>query len=173
MTQPNIAYKGFTLIELLIVLIIIAITLAIGIPNIRATIISNRLTASANDMIVALQLARSESIKKVRLAGVSIGTDNNGNSAPNKWIAFLESSTLPTSTPTAGTGTLIQSYEAATNIDLTVTSAGTNDDTPTYRSDGRLNSSTTITMDFTAANVTEKRTITIVPSGRVSVVTTP
>lgn len=160
--------KGFTLIELLVVVAIIAVTLAFGIPNLRATVISNRLTASANDMITALQLARSESIKrgKTAVAGVSIHTNSLGNHESNKWIAWLGSSTLPTSTPTAGTGILIQTYEAASGITVSST-----DDTPEYLSNGRLSNTAEIDITFTAAGVTESRVVTIAPSGRVSVAT--
>jgi type IV fimbrial biogenesis protein FimT len=160
--------QGFTLIELLIVIAIMAITLAFGLPVFKATIASGRLTASANDMIVALELARSESIKKIKFAGVSIHADRNGDAAQNQWIVFLDSSTLTTSA-TPGLGTLIQSYQAANGVTVSST-----DDTPTYRSDGRLSTSAPITVVFTSAGgITENRTLTISPSGRVNLVTNP
>jgi type IV fimbrial biogenesis protein FimT len=148
-TEPN----GFTLIELLVVLAIMAITLMVAIPSIRTTLINSRLTASANDMIVALQIARSESIKRMTSAGVS-GTSSTGATTNiNQWVAFYNPGT-----------TLIQSYTAARGI--TVTS---NDYAPTYRPDGRLSSLSNITMTFAAAGVTETRILKIQSSGRVCV----
>ena len=150
--------QGFTLIELLVVVAIIAITLGIGLPSFQSVIASNRLTASANDMVIALQIARSQAIKQVKFAGVSIHTNDAGTTAANKWIAFLDSSTIIS----PGTGTLIQSYAAANGV--TVTSS---DDTPKYRPDGRLEQAVTadIIITFTTTGSTEQRTLTIKPSG--------
>ena len=151
--------QGFTLIELLVVVAIIAITLGIGLPSFQSVIASNRLTASANDMVIALQIARSQAIKQVKFAGVSIHTNDAGTTAANKWIAFLNSSTLGAG---ATDGKLIQSYAAANGV--TVTSS---DDTPKYRPDGRLEQAVTadIIITFTTTGSTEQRTLTIKPSG--------
>ena len=154
--------QGFTLIELLVVVAIIAITLGIGLPSFQSMIASNRLTASANDMVVALQIARSESIKQVKFAGVSIHTNNTGAAAANKWITFLNSSTLGSG---ATEGKLIQSYAAAKGV--TVAATG---NTPEYRPDGRLTAAAAITITFTTSGSTEQRVLTIQRSGQVSVV---
>ncbi len=157
-------YQGFTLIELLVVIAIIGITLGIGLPSFQSIAASNKLTASANDMVVALQTARSESIKKMKFAGVSIHTDVNGNSpVDNNWIAFLNSSTLTTK---GGVGTVIQNYAASSGVTVSST-----DDTPSYRPDGRLTSVVPIVVTFTASGSDEQRTLTIQPSGRMNVTT--
>ena len=56
--------KGFTLIELLIVVAIISMTMAIGLPSFQSIIASTRLTSAANAMVSALQLAKMEAIKQ-------------------------------------------------------------------------------------------------------------
>ena len=52
--------KGFTLYELLITTLVIGVILAIGVPNMRDFRANSRMTATANDMHAAFQLARSE-----------------------------------------------------------------------------------------------------------------
>ncbi len=148
--------QGFTLIELLGVIGIMGVTLAFGLPVFKSTIASNRLTASVNDMVVALQLARSESIKQVKIAGVSI--PSGGGSS---WYTFMEVSGVPAN--------ILQNYTAATNVRVAAISNGGSDETPTYRSDGRLNSNADIQFRFTIAGGTEQRILTIAPSGRVNV----
>lgn len=56
-------YRGFTLIELMVGLAVLAIIIVVGIPSMSVFINSNRLTAQANDLLSALQLARSEAIR--------------------------------------------------------------------------------------------------------------
>lgn len=77
--RPPLQHAGFTLVELLVVMTIAAILLAVGIPNLRSFIISNRLAAASNDFFSALNLARSEAIKRsasVTLARKSSTTKN-------------------------------------------------------------------------------------------------
>ncbi|MSR17281.1 MAG: prepilin-type N-terminal cleavage/methylation domain-containing protein [Methylococcaceae bacterium] len=69
--------NGFTLVELLVIVAIISITMAIGLPSFQSTISSTRLTSVANAMVSALQLTRFEAIKQ-RKSVVVIKKNNMG-----------------------------------------------------------------------------------------------
>jgi type IV fimbrial biogenesis protein FimT len=56
--------SGFTLIELLITIAIASVLLAVAVPSFNGMIVSNRLTTQANDMVGAINFARSEAIKR-------------------------------------------------------------------------------------------------------------
>lgn len=66
---------GFTLIELMVTISIAGILLAIAIPSFTSVISSNRLTTSANELVTALNLARSEAIKR----GIQVTLLRNGS----------------------------------------------------------------------------------------------
>ncbi len=61
--QPEYS-PGFTLIELMITLSIAGMLIGIAIPSFTSIITSNRLTASTNELVTALNLARSEAVKR-------------------------------------------------------------------------------------------------------------
>lgn len=93
--QPK--YKtGFTLIELMVTIAIVAIVLGIAIPSFSSTIASNRLTTSANELVTALNLARSEAVKRGASVTVRKVDDNSftnlGASAnwENGWDVFTD-----------------------------------------------------------------------------------
>ncbi|MFT7688192.1 MAG: type IV fimbrial biogenesis protein FimT [Candidatus Azotimanducaceae bacterium] len=58
LSKSNI--KGFTLIELMIGLIIIAIGMSIAVPSFQGMVARNRIATQVNDMLLAVNLARSE-----------------------------------------------------------------------------------------------------------------
>lgn len=66
---------GFTLIELLMTITIAALVLTFGVPSFQEISRNNRLTAQANDLIGALNLARSEAIKRRAPVSVCSSTD--------------------------------------------------------------------------------------------------
>ncbi len=55
--------KGVTLYELLITLLVVGVVLTLGLPNMVEFRQNGRLTATANDLIAAFQLARTESAR--------------------------------------------------------------------------------------------------------------
>lgn len=55
---------GFTIIELLITIVIAGIVMTIGIPSFTGSIRSSRLTSNINELVTALNLARSEAVKR-------------------------------------------------------------------------------------------------------------
>ena len=56
--------RGFTLIELMVTLAVLSILLTVGVPNFHTFILKNRISAAANNLIGALNLTRSEAIKR-------------------------------------------------------------------------------------------------------------
>jgi type IV fimbrial biogenesis protein FimT len=56
--------RGFTIIELMIVMVVAAVVLAIGAPQFSEFRRNNRLSGASNDLLAALQLARTEAIKR-------------------------------------------------------------------------------------------------------------
>lgn len=77
---------GFTLIELMVTIAIAAILMGIAIPSFVATISSNRLTTSANELVSALNLARSEAVKR----GQQVVVKKTGTNWEDGWHVFVD-----------------------------------------------------------------------------------
>lgn len=75
--------SGFTLIELLVTIAILAILLGIGVPSFRSMVESNRIRTVSNDLVSALQLARSEAVK--RGVPITLCSSNDQASCSGAW----------------------------------------------------------------------------------------
>jgi type IV fimbrial biogenesis protein FimT len=67
---------GFTLVELIITITIVAILVAIALPNFHDFIIRSTVNSNANDLVGALNTARAEAVKRGRPVAVIA---NGGN----------------------------------------------------------------------------------------------
>ena len=56
--------RGFTLVELMVVLTLLGVLLGVGIPSFRDFIATQKVKAAAQDLAMAMLLARSEAIKR-------------------------------------------------------------------------------------------------------------
>ena len=83
-------HKGFTLIELMVTISVLAILLTIAVPSFRTFVLNNRITGQANDMMTALNYARSEAIKR----GLPVSMSSNSGTADwsTGWIVFANPS---------------------------------------------------------------------------------
>lgn len=90
MTQQS----GFTLIELIITLAIAAMVLAIGVPSFQGMMRDNRLTTQVNELVAAMNLARSEAIKRGRRVTLCKSADGAscaaGGGYQQGWIVFVD-----------------------------------------------------------------------------------
>lgn len=93
---PNAAahQKGFTLIELMVTLALAAVLLTVGVPSFRAFIQNNRLATQLNEFVTALNVARSEAIKRARTMTVCKSADGATCTTAGQWqqgwIVFLD-----------------------------------------------------------------------------------
>jgi type IV fimbrial biogenesis protein FimT len=90
--QAN-AVRGFTLVELAITLVVLSVLMALAAPLFTGMSNGNRLTSDANEIIAAMQIARSEAVR--RNARTSFCQSSNGTSCSNSatwqgWLVFAD-----------------------------------------------------------------------------------
>lgn len=87
-----------TLIELMTALGVLAILVAISVPSYRNYTLRSRVTTTTNDLVTALNLARSEALRASAIAVVCAATDpdaatpacSNDTDWTTGWIVFVD-----------------------------------------------------------------------------------
>lgn len=154
---------GFTLIELMVTISIAAILLAVGVPSFQAIIENNRLATQSNELITAVNLARSEAIKR----GVNISITPNTLDYENGWCVHTGVA--------CNAGTELRQFPELSGMALTVNTG--NDTVVTFNGRGQKTAPggpVTIGLQPTTCTTGETgraRTIGIVNTGRASVTT--
>ena len=168
----NQEMSGFTLLELMIALAIGAVILVLGVPSFKGTIDNQRMTSATNEMVMSLNLAKSEAIKRV--AYVSICKSSNGVSCgaagtswDDGWIIFANATVANSGSIDAG-DEILRVYPALRDS-LSLTPSGTIDGFVSFRPSGTLGTSAanmtgTLTM-CDERGATYARGILLDPSG--------
>ncbi len=86
------ANRGFTLMEMMVTLAIASILLALAVPNMRDFVQNNRAVSLSSNFMSAMNVARSEAIKRGSPVSVCASGDVNQTSCggpwTNGWIVF-------------------------------------------------------------------------------------
>lgn len=149
--------RGFTLVELMVTLAVLAIVLAIAAPSFTTLIQSNRTQTISNDLVGALQYARSEAVKRGVRVDICRRMDDacaNASDWGNGWLVKDSG------------GAVLRVWEAVGNRD-TVTGPA---QTLTYRPSGLLANTTdsTFTVAYAGCSGQPQYTITLTATGRVT-----
>jgi type IV fimbrial biogenesis protein FimT len=89
---------GFTLVELAITLVVLAVLIGMASPLFTRLINGNRLTGNANEMITAMQIARSEAVRRNARTFFCHSSDGTSCSAApaggwDGWLVFADEDT--------------------------------------------------------------------------------
>ena len=77
--------NGFTLIELMVTMAVIVVLLAVGVPAFKSFVKNNRVIAETGKVIIAMQVVRSEAVKRGSGAVICASTDQATCSADTDW----------------------------------------------------------------------------------------
>ncbi|MBI3343663.1 MAG: GspH/FimT family pseudopilin [Gammaproteobacteria bacterium] len=154
---------GFTLIELLITLTVVAILATVAVPSFMTFIQNNRVTSQTNDLVTALNIARSEAIKRNGAVTVCSRTGTVcGGGWADGWLVMVGTTGAP--------GQVLSIHEALSGSTLTAVPATT---TVQFQANAFLAGGGAVTLQLRPANCASTgvkgRDITINLSGRVSV----
>lgn len=97
--------RGFTLLELMVTVAIAAILATVVMPSFTGSILGNRLTTYNNELLAALNLARSEAIKR----NLPVSVIRTGANWENGWNVITD---LNEDGAQNGTDILIRTYAA-------------------------------------------------------------
>ena len=94
--SPRSVSAGFTLMELLMAIAVLAILTTLAVPAFNQFVQSNRLAGQTNEMVAALQFARSEALKRGSWAELCASADQSscGGSMNDGWIVHVDPGSL-------------------------------------------------------------------------------
>lgn len=104
---------GFTLIELMVAMAVATVVLTVAVPSFREFTRNNRLATQTNQMVTALNLARSEAVKRGVRVTLCTSADTSAE-APScsesgdweqGWVVFVDNTHMAGNVPGAIDGT--------------------------------------------------------------------
>lgn len=163
--------NGFTLVELMVALAVAGTLLALAVPSFTGIINGSRLTGAANEMVAALQFARSEAIRINARVMLCRSTDGKTCSSGTSWTGWVVG-------PDANRDGKVDSVLRTGTVKGTVqiaAGAGFENSAIAFRSDGlaRKSDGTLVASDLTICMPTKqpqqnKRIVSIASGSRIS-----
>jgi type IV fimbrial biogenesis protein FimT len=150
---------GFTLVELMVVVAVVGILAVIAAPSMSALIRWNRLTGASGELTSALQIARSEAIR--RNARVTVCASTNGTTCTNstawaRWIVHGNDNAI-------GTDEVIRDDSPTGSVKISGPAAGI-----VFRPSGNIDTQATVTACLPVTNPAKNQVVTVMISGIVN-----
>lgn len=86
--------RGVTLVEMMVVLVVLAVLMAMAAPSFEMVRNSSRLSAQVNELVTAVQLARSEAVSRRQWVAVCRSDDSatcsTANTSWGGWMVFVD-----------------------------------------------------------------------------------
>ena len=143
--------QGMTLVEMMVVLALIGIGMTIATPSFNAMIGRNQAATQINELVSAINLARSEASKSS--GSVSVLADSGDEDFVGGWCVVA-------GTPADCTGAVIRDFPALINV----VSVKSESASIQFNSFGELNPAAARSFKF--CSEAKERVITITPVGR-------
>ena len=120
--------KGFSLVQFLVVMTIVGILAAIGVPSFKYVSSSYRLSGEVNSLLGDLQYARAEALKEGQTVTACVSANGTTCSGTNTWQSGWIVYSNPTNSTVPAAGSVLK-YQAAflgTTPDTFIASSGIN-----------------------------------------------
>jgi type IV fimbrial biogenesis protein FimT len=97
---------GFTLVELMVILVLIGMSMTVAVPSFQSMIARNTIITQTNEVILAINLARSEATRTGGLVSLSAAASASGNEFGGGFCVVL-------GTPTdCANGNVVRQFDA-------------------------------------------------------------
>lgn len=150
---------GFTLVELMITVAVLGIIMAIAMPRLTAFVNLNRLNGAAGELTAAMQLGRSEAIRRNSAVTVCATTDGSTCAPSTTWGRWIMVGTDNAS----GAANVIRDETPAAPLRVSGPNAGVR-----FRPSGLLDAATAINVCIpTSEPVQNQRVVSVMVSGTV------
>jgi type IV fimbrial biogenesis protein FimT len=173
---PRAWQSGMTLIELIIVMVLVGILAAIGIPSFETITTSSRMAAESNDLLGDMQFARSEAAREgepvtVCISATGKSCDSASSTWQEGWIVFSDLNDDQTVDPG---DTVLRVQRALSGTD-TFTSSPATDYAVTFSRQGfaqlAAGGGLTVTLHNTPTSTYYSRCLIITQAGMMSIQT--
>lgn len=155
--KPQRIASGFTLVELMITVAVIGILALVAVPSMTAMINNSQVTSQTSELTSALQLARSEAIRRNATVTLCPSTDGSSCVSSSDWAGWV----IRGRDNVANAVDVIRSNTTSSKTDITGPAAGI-----AFKPSGVLDSQACVMVASKAAD--SKRRITVMVSGVVS-----
>lgn len=140
LSPPSSVAQGFTLIELMVTVAVIGVLAVVAVPAMTNLVNANRLNGAAGELQAAVQLARSEAVRRNVSVTLCPSSDGTNCASTTTWTRWIVRGRDPA---TVSTIDIMRDETPAGGVQLTGPAAGI-----VYRPSGLIDSKAQVEVDM-------------------------